>query len=315
MFDFNIQAFYDALDQHYAACDNAATEAFLKAQLERVDELGILLGVGGGCPACRTEEDDQLTMQERKLLIQRSEARIAVLNETACFYRGISRFKPCIEAFEALMAEMEFCGLNGSEQYALAVINMAGVYRLLCEFDRALELFDLAQGILDQLGSSNDYGYASLYNNRGLVYQDQREWPKAAEHFEKALEYTRRVDDNEAEIATALSNIALAYHRMGNTDKARTAIEESLAIFEKIDDGKNPHYAGALNTYATFLYLAGDYARSAEHFRLAAEITKLIFGENWDYAACCRNCSMALSQLGDHENARLFAVMAEVAMS
>ena len=168
-----------------------------------------------------------------------------------------------------------------------------------------------AADILTKLGSTNNYDWASLYNNTGLVYQDQQNLPKAVEYFEKALEYTRKVEDNAAELATALSNLSLAYYRVGNLDKATAAINESLSIFQDLDAGMNPHYAGALNTKATFSYLAGDYAESAENFKLAVEKTKLIFGENKDFISCCRNCSMALQQAGDQAGAAEYAAMAD----
>ena len=119
------------------------------------------------------------------------------------------------------------------------------------------------------------------------------------------------MEDNQAERATALSNLSLAYYRVGNLDKARTAIDESISIFRDLDAGMNPHYAGALNTQATFAYLAGNYTEAAENFKQAVEKTKLIFGENKDYVPCCRNCSMALEQAGDKAGAAEYAAMAD----
>lgn len=313
MEQFDAQKFYDQLDGYFAGYDNAATEAFLKEELEKADNIGMILAVTSHCPTCEASKPVELTENERELVLQRSQARIAVLNEMACFYRGISKWEPCISAFQELMAEMEFSGLQESEQYALAVINMAGAYRLLGKFDDALELFGRAADILTKLNCSNAYNWASLYNNTGLVYQDQDNLPKAVEYFEKALEYTRKADDSEAELATALSNLSLAYYRTGDLKKADETITESLSIFKDLDAGMNPHYAGALNTKATFSFLAGNYDQAVENFKLAAEKTKLIFGENKDYAACCRNCSAAMQKAGDPEGAAQYQAMADAA--
>lgn len=310
---FDVQKFYTELDQYFAGYDNAATEQFLKDELEKANSIGVILAVTSNCPTCNIGKEDDLSDSEKELILQRSQARIAVLNEMACFYRGISKWEPCIDTFRELMAEMEFSGLQETEQYALAVINMAGAYRLIGKFDKALELFEKAAGILKAIDCTNDYDWASLYNNTGLVYQDQENLPKAVEYFEKAIEYTRKVEDNEAELATALSNLSLAYYRTGDLEKAGKAISESLEIFRTLDNGLNPHYAGALNTKATFCYLAGDYAQSAEYFKKAVEQTKLIFGENKDYISCCRNCSAALSKLGDESGAAQYQAMADAA--
>ncbi|MCI8594075.1 MAG: tetratricopeptide repeat protein [Oscillospiraceae bacterium] len=314
MEQFDAQKFYDELDKYFAGFDNEATEAFLRQELDKADNIGMILGVSSSCPTCNIgKESECLSDEERALVLQRSQARIAVLNEMACFYRGISKWEPCISTFKDLVMEMEFSGLQESEQYALVLINMAGAYRLLGQFDEALDMFGRAGAILENIGCTNDYDLASLYNNTGLVYQDQDNLPKAVEFFEKALAYTRKVEDNEAELATALSNLSLAYYRTGDKENAQKTIEESLSIFEKLDDGLNPHYAGALNTEATYCYLAGDYDKSASYFQQAAEKTKLIFGENKDYVSCCRNCSMALEKKGDAEGAKKYAALADAA--
>ena len=310
---FDAQKFYDELDKYFAGYNNEATEAFLKEELEKANNIGMILGVSSSCPTCNIGNEGELSDEERELILQRSQARISVLNEMACFYRGISKWEPCIDTFLELMAEMEFSGLDHTEQYALAVINMAGAYRLLGKFEKSLELFEKAAGILKECGCTNDYDWASLYNNTGLVYQDQNNLSKAVEYFEKALEYTRKVEDNEAELATALANLSLAYYRINESKKADQTITESLEIFQTLDGGLNPHYAGALNTKATYCYLAGDYAQAVENFKKAVEQTKLIFGENKDYISCCRNCSAAMSKLGDEAGAAQYSAMADAA--
>ena len=250
---FNVQDFYNELDKYFAGYDNDATEKFLKDELEKVDNMGMILGVTSSCPSCNAGKEVELTDEEKAIIWQRSEARIAILNEMAC----------------------------------------------------------KADSILKEINCTNDYDWASLYNNTGLVYQDQNDLQKALEYFERALDYTRKVQDNEAELATALSNLSLAYYRTGNQEKADKSISESLDIFRALDAGMNPHYAGALNTKATYCFLSGDYAQAAELFQQAAEKTKMIFGENKDYIACCRNCSAALAKAGKDAEAAQYQALAD----
>lgn len=307
---FDINKFYEDLDAHYARYDNAATEKFLKDSLAMSEEYMI---IPSSCSSCddhcdRTGEEkfDQLSEHEKEWIIRCSDTRIAVLNEMACFYRGISQWDKSIAAFEAVKEELENRSLEHNSAYAVVVLNMAGAYRLMGKFDTALEAFKNAETIMLASKNTSDYEFAGLYNNTGLVYQDINELAKAAECFEKALTYLEKVPDNDAEIATNRANLAVTYYNSGDKAKAIECLDKALAIFETLDGGLNPHYAGALNTKAVMLFNNGDTAGAAETFEKAIEKTKLIFGENKEYAIGCRNASMAFEVLGNKEKADFY---------
>lgn len=308
---FDTKAFYDELDGYYSRYDNEATEKFLLGYLESVENS---VYMASGCSCCSdgscSDEGETLTEGEREWIIGRSQGVIAILNELACFYRGISRWQDCIDAFTRLKKEMEECGLKGSDNYALVILNLAGAYRLMGDFDKAIDAFDEAGKMLEANGKNDPYSKSSLLNNKGLVYQDMKQYAKASEHFEKALEYMREVEDNEAEIATALSNLATAQYGAGEREKARKTLDESIEIFKDLDGGMNPHYAGGLNTKAMFAFNAGDIEGAAKTFELAIEKTRLIFGENKEFAIGCRNCAFAYSKLGNEEMSRKYSDMA-----
>jgi tetratricopeptide (TPR) repeat protein len=312
---FDINNFYRELDEYYGRYDNAATEQFLKDSLAKVEEFMI---IPSSCSSCQDHSDktaaekyEEFTDAEKKWIIECSDARIAVLNEMACFYRGVSNWKACIDAFDDVRGEMEMRGLEKSNEYAVVILNMAGAYRLMGKLDEALETFKSAADIMNANGDASDYEYAGLYNNTGLVYQDMGNMDKAAEYFEKALEYLVKVPDNDAEIATNQANLAVAYYKAKKYDKALECLDKALDIFEQLDGGLNPHYAGALNTKAVVLFNSGDARGAAENFEKAAEKTKLIFGENKDYATACRNCSFAYEKLGNAEKAEQYKKLAQ----
>ncbi len=140
-----------------------------------------------------------------------------------------------------------------------------------------------------------------------------RDFGKAAVCFEAALSLLPDTEQNKAERATNLSNLALAYFNIGRTGEAEARISTSLELFKSLDEGTNPHYAGALNTKAFFLFSAGDAAGAAEAFEEAAKITKLVYGESREYAVACRNCAYALDRLGEAEKAGRYRALAEKA--
>lgn len=314
---FDINEFYKKLDEYYGKYDNAATEQFLKDSLADAEEYMI---IPSSCSSCQDHGDytgqekyEKLTDREKEWIIRCSDSRIAILNEMACFYRGVSNWEKCIEAFDAVKQEMETRGLEKINAYAVVLLNMAGAYRLMGKFDDALAAFGQAEEIFANTGDAGDYELAGLYNNTALVYQDMGQLDKAAENFEKALTYLEKVPDNDAEIATNLANVAMTYYASGKLDKAVESITKAISIFETIDGGMNPHYAGALNSKAVMLFNSGDIAGAADMFAEAAAKTKLVFGENKDYAVGCRNAAFAYSKLGNNEKAQEFLDMAKAA--
>lgn len=316
---FDINKFYEDLDAHYARYDNAATEQFLKDSLAESEEFMI---IPSSCSSCddhcdRTGEEkyEQLSDREKEWIINCSDTRIAILNEMACFYRGISQWDKSIAAFEAVKEELENRGLQNNSAYAVVILNMAGAYRLMGKFDDALAAFKNAEAILLASKNTTDYEFAGLYNNTGLVYQDIGQLANAAECFEKALTYLEKVPDNEAEVATNRANLAVTYYNSGNKEKALDCLNKSIEIFDTLDGGLNPHYAGALNTKAVMLFSAGSYKEAADTFITSIEKTKLIFGENKEYAIGCRNAAQAFAQLGDQEKADHYAGIANDIMA
>ncbi|MBQ8831654.1 MAG: tetratricopeptide repeat protein [Oscillospiraceae bacterium] len=307
---FDINKFYADLDEYYARHDNAATEQFLKDSLAMSEEYMIIPSSCGSCDdhCDRTGEEkyDQLSDHEKEWIINCSDTRIAVLNEMACFYRGLSKWDMCLTAFDAVKAELEIRGMQNNSAYAVVILNMAGALRLMGKLDEALASFKEAETILLKASNTSDYEMAGLYNNTGLVYQDMGDLASAAENFEKALTYLEKVPDNDAEIATNRANLAVTYYNSGNRERAIEYLNAAISMFENMDGGLNPHYAGALNTKAVMLFNAGDVAGAAETFEKAIEKTKLIFGENKEYAVGCRNASMAFETLGNKEKADFY---------
>ena len=312
---FDVKAFYENLDQYYARYDNAATEQFLKDSLEEAESYMI---IPSHCCSCDDhldhtpeEEAEALTDEEKQWILECSDSRVAVLNEMACFYRGISEFDKSLKCFRTVEEELRARGLENNSAYAVVILNLAGALRLMGRLDEALDTFRQAETILLNSKNTDDYELAGLYNNTGLVYQDMGKLELAAENFEKALTYLVKVPDNDAEIATNHANLAVTYYNLGKAEEAERCLDKAIDMFKDLDGGMNPHYAGALNTKAAVAYRSGRFEEAASLFVTAAEKTKLIFGESKDYALLCRNASAAFAQNGDIANADKYAAIAD----
>ena len=276
---FNAEKFYNDLDEYYGRYDNDATERFMLDTLESV-------------------KGDY-------------RAETAVLNELGCFYRNSSKWQKCIDSFSRLIKVMEDNGEADTEDYALAMLNRAGSFRIMGEYDKAIEAFGHVKELLDRTGCADPYSYASLNNNTGLAYHGKGDYDKAAECFERGLEYLPDIPDNITEKATNLANLAAAYWFGGKRELANEKLDAALEIFKDLDGGMNAHYAGALNTKGVFLFTMGDYEGAAKNFEAAIERTRLIFGENKEYVSGCRSLAATYSKLGDSEKAADYLAKAE----
>ena len=311
---FNSQDFYQRLDEMYTTYDNDEIEKFLLESLDNIENAVIIDGRccrclpgGGGVDEAALEEEEMM------FAINRSHGIICVLNELACFYRGLSRWDESLAAFERVKSAMEEASLTETDSYAVVLLNMAGALRLLGQRDKAMAYFEKSEAILTKNATADAYTMGSLYNSIGLLYQDEKQFSAAAEYFGKALTYTARIADSAADVATGLGNVAIAYFSAGDLQNAAEAIDRSLSIFEELDGGMNPKYAGSLNTKAYICFHSGELEKAADYFRLAAEKTEKIFGRNADFVKACRNGAIVYEKLERPEKAAELTALADEA--
>lgn len=288
---FNLQAFYRELDESYAALNRNATEAFLLESRSKAMAAGQPELLRDGCPACAPQ-------------LEPNNALIAVCNELACFYRGLSRWQESLDAFTEAQEELEQYYRNDTVQYATILLNKAGTYRYMGQPQQALELFDRSETILSRIPDAPVGVLAGLYNNAGLALLDLGRPQEALERFQKALPLIEGDVASIVEQGSTWNNIAAAYRGLGRLSPAVKAMDRSIAILEKLDCGRNPHYPAALNTRGICQYQQGAYEAALADFTAALEITVLVYGENIEYAYGCDNCSAVCRKLGRPEEAQ-----------
>lgn len=282
---FDLDQFYRELDEHYAAHDNEATERFLKSCRSRAWQEGLADPISTGCPSCAPALEPNMPY-------------VSVCNEMACFYRGLSRFQDSLDCFTLAQEELESLYLQNTPEYATILLNKAGTYRYMGDLDHALDHFSRSARILETDNKGKPEVLAGLYNNIGLVWMDKQEPEKALSYFRHALPLVTANDNQIVEQGTTWNNLAAAYNALGQRAQADEAIRNSIQILSKLDCGVNPHYPAALNTRGTFAYQAGNYEQALADFLEALEKTRLVYGENIEYAYACNNCAAVCSQLG-----------------
>lgn len=292
---FDLERFYRELDEHYAAHDNEAVEDFLKKSREKAYEDGLVMPVNHGCPSCVPTLEPNWNY-------------VSVCNEMACFYRGLSRFQDSLDTFSLAQKELESLYRQNTPEYATVLLNKAGTCRYMGDLKQAMEYFRKAAGILERASESSESEtggkapdrqiLAGLYNNMGLLYLDMKEFQDAVSCFQKALPLVEADAGKITELGSTWNNLAAAYQALGEREQAGKAVDCAITILGGIDDGKNPHYPAALNTRGTFFFHAGEYEAALGDFREALEKTKMVYGENIEYAYGCDNCAAVCWKLG-----------------
>ena len=298
MAQFDLKQFYQELDRHYAAHDNAATEQFLSASREKARLAGAPLPFNDSCPSCVPPIEPNMDY-------------ICVLNEQACFYRGLSRFEECLEAFSAAQEELEQLYRTDTREYGVLLLNKAGAYRYMGDTEQALAHFRKAQRILEAHADTPVGTLAGLYNNIGLLSLDLHQDEEAERCFHRALDLLRQTQAHQVELATTYNNIAFLISARGQYAEAAETIQAALEILSRLDDGLNAHYPAALNTRGALLYRTGEYAGALSDFALAAEKTEIIYGKNVEYASACANCAAACRALGRQAEADVWQARAD----
>ena len=228
--------------------------------------------------------------------------RVAVLNEIASFYRGVSRYEESADYFERALRLLPAEG-EGAKLYARVKLNLAGLYRYMGKLNLAEEAFLQVRSLMDHQGRPDPYAYVSVTNGLALTYQAQGRYDDALAEMQDALGSLQDIEGaGDHEVATTLVNMANAYIQKGEVAPARERAEKAVALFEAMPQ-KSSHLASAYSVLATALFQQGDLAAARASYEKAAELSVHFFGKNADYAVVKYNLARVCETMGDLESA------------
>lgn len=299
---FSLDKFYRELDNCYDSHDLKAIEDFLLHSKKTAYADSLAVFPNDGCPSCVPEAVPNMNY-------------VSVCNEQACFYRGLSRFEDSLAAFSDAEQELESYYKKDTVEYATVLLNKAGTYRYMHDLDNALALFLRAAEIMKEAGPDRTEVLCGLYNNIGLVFLDLREPEKAAAYFMEAMNIVENIPEMIVQCGSTWNNLATAYDLLGKRELADTAVQNAISILGALEDGNECHYPAALNTRGTFAFRAGNYEAALKDFKEALEKTRLIYGENVEYAYACSNCAAVCEKLGRSEEAAAWTAKSKEILS
>ncbi len=272
----NVDKFYETLDSYFAKQQIDQVDPFLVSSLEQAKE----------------EEDYG--------------AYISVCNEMIGFYRSVSAFEKAYAAAEDVLLLMEELQMDHTEHFATTLLNAATAYRAAGDYGTALRFYKQALQIYDGILPQGDYRYAGLYNNMCILLEKMEENTEAIDCGEKALTIIEALEGGEMETATTLTNLALLYFKVSQTEKAKELLERALALFEQKGENTDAHYSGALAGVAEAWYRMQDYGKALTYYEKALAEVKEHFGENMSYAILCENCGAVCEKLSDTDRQQFY---------
>ncbi len=184
-------------------------------------------------------------------------------------YRVRDEFTAAIRATEAaresFRATDDDLGVQNSETLrAAAEIELATAMNAGTQRAEQGALFEIADR---RLANATDYFIANAQpiraayavNMRGIGALNVGDYERAGRHFAQAVEMSRQNDD-VAEQAKSLGNLAWVHNRMGFIGQAADEYEALLPLFER--DRQPTQYAIALSNYGFCLIALGEFDRA-----------------------------------------------------
>ncbi|MGN0709545.1 MAG: tetratricopeptide repeat protein [Anaerovoracaceae bacterium] len=293
---FDLKEFYSKLDSFYSQHDNSGAEAYMLECRDRAKQ-----SAADDAPKCSCcKGGDTIGSQEVNL------GYVSVVNELACYYRGMSDFDKSLENFDLALGELRSTGNQNTQEYGTVLLNKAGTYRYMGKLDEALDCFDAAAMIFNGLGDVDPAVMSGLFNNMGLVYLDKNDPDGALAVFGKALDIDQANEVISDKIPMVENNIATAYLLKGDLDSADEYADRAIDGMRAQNEEKGsivPHYPAALNTKGNIDFARGKSEEALEAFREALRGVELCYGKNVEYASECSNIAVICEKAGEKEEA------------
>lgn len=238
------------------------------------------------------------------------EALVTILNETAGYYRCISRFAESVDAAERVLALLRQLGQEDTVAHGTSLLNAATAYRGAGDSIKALQLFIMALDIFKARLAEDDYRLAGLYNNIAEIHKEAENLDAALELLEQACTIMSAKPDMEEDYAIVLANRGAVLLGLQRTDEAMDVLDKAKTLFDRHAEHAGalaPHYAALLASTGELHFRNGCFKKAAETYEDVLSYIQKYFGENAHYAITCQNCADAYEAAGNYAKARIMS--------
>ena len=225
-------------------------------------------------------------------------SELTLINEMIGYCRYTGRHDDSAFYGDYAVRLCEEQGLADTLPYATSLLNIATADRAAGRLKESMNGYRKVEALYNKLVKKGDYLYAALYNNMSLLYQEMDDHRGSARYLEAALNTIDGLDGERVPQAITRTNLAQAYLRLHNYDRAEDLLKEAETIFEELG-GDEFHYPGCLNALGQLYYERKDYVKSRDYYRRALGLLKHHVGEdNPGYISVARNLEMAENMTG-----------------
>lgn len=224
-------------------------------------------------------------------------AMLVILNELMGLYRVTSKYDKCTACADKILELCKDLGLEGTVNFATALLNIATAYRVMKRYNEAEEYYSQVKKIFDEKLPLPDYRMATLHNNLSLLYSETNRLDMAKDELLMAMDLIKSLENSEIEIAithTNLGNICFALHQ---NEQAEEHMLKAVEIFENQKGEKDAHYPSALSGLGELYFSKGELEKSAGCYEKALDEIKAHYGINDYYNVTLENLNLVKDTL------------------
>ena len=168
----------------------------------------------------------------------------------------------------SLAVRRELYGDRGGE-YALALLQLAGLYRLRNDTEQGSQVVDRAIAILDATGTYKVY-LGSLLLERGVLDWLAGNDLLAQMNLERAVKVLAKAHAGDhQELVKAMGTLADVERGLGHYERARELAEQSLAMIDRLHPKGHPETARTRHRLALCQEMLGDLEAAEQSYRFA----------------------------------------------
>ena len=166
-----------------------------------------------------------------------------------------------------------------SEEYALALIEMASINIDKGEFDQAENQLERATELIKEEGSKNSLNNYHALMELAELYQISGKYDKADATIKKAHKYAKKSGDNK-ELSTGSSDdLASLYITQGRYKGAEDIIKKSIELNEKKFGEEHYRLVKPYTLYSELYLVTGEYILAEKMIQKSLDISKSTLGD------------------------------------